>query len=73
MRLPVERDWRVSSHASVSAHYQRVAVLSSPPRRPAPITPGNPMPTLAHWLIISAIIIGTGVILAFALHVSLLR
>jgi hypothetical protein len=25
-----------------------------------------------HWLIIGAIVIGTGVILAFALHVSLL-
>jgi hypothetical protein len=30
------------------------------------------MPTLARWLIIGAMIIGTGIILAFALHVSLL-
>jgi hypothetical protein len=31
------------------------------------------MSTLAHWLIIGAMIIGTGTILALALHVSLLR
>jgi hypothetical protein len=31
------------------------------------------MSTFAHWLIVCVIIIGTGIILAFALHVSLLR
>jgi hypothetical protein len=44
--------------------------LSSSAARPYS---GNAMPTIAHWLIIGAIIIGTGIILAFALHVSLLR
>ena len=73
MRLLVERDWRVSSHTSVSPHCQRAAIPSSPLRRPAPITLGNTMSTFAHWLIVCVIIIGTGIILAFALHVSLLR
>jgi hypothetical protein len=72
MRLPVERDWRVSSHASV-------LIASGPPffplllGGPPVFRRRNAMPTIAHWLIIGAIIIGTAIILAFALHVSLLR
>ena len=71
MRLSFEADWRVSPHASCRL------IAGGPPSFPSlaarPYQRRNAMPTLAHWLIIGAMIIGTGIILAFALHVSLLR